>query len=113
MSILSMVPRSSFIVRKLFVEVEKFYSENYSANLMTAVILSHDPVEKLIGLAEDYFGGILNKDLPKPSWPDTPWLAGCHGSFVQVYKYYGINNLMMLWHIPQANAGAASDVLAE
>ena len=44
----------------------KFYKENYSANLMTLVIYSHESLETLENWVIESFSPVKNYDYPSP-----------------------------------------------
>jgi insulysin len=50
--------------------VMDFYRTHYSSNLMRLVLMSPQPCEKIIQLAEKYFSDIENKSLPEPVYSD-------------------------------------------
>lgn len=52
---------------KLQTELEKFYQDHYSANLVKAVLYSNQSIEQLAKLATQTLGTMKNKNLQKPS----------------------------------------------
>ncbi|OOR98322.1 pitrilysin [Haemophilus paracuniculus] len=52
---------------KLQTALENFYNKYYSANLMTAVLYSNQPIEKLAKLAEKNLGKVENKNIQAPT----------------------------------------------
>ncbi|CAI6098997.1 unnamed protein product, partial [Clonostachys chloroleuca] len=52
-------------VRDKFIE---FHSQHYSANLMKLVVLGRESLDVLQKWAEEFFSGVVNKELPQQRW---------------------------------------------
>lgn len=70
---------------QLQTELEQFYHKYYSANLMTAVLYSNQPIEKLAKLAEETLGKVENKHLSAPK-VDVPLFREQDKSVIISYK---------------------------
>ncbi len=79
------VTLSDKVGSRLQTELEQFYQQYYSANLMKAVLYSNQPVEKLAKLAEQTLGKMANKQLQAPM-PSEPFFRPQDKSVFIQYK---------------------------
>lgn len=77
-----------------------WYENHYSANLMSLVIYSALPLDRLKSMVVEDFQGIKNGD-QKPFHTDLPlFLPENKGIFVQINSLKDINTLTLLWELP-------------
>ncbi|KAF5398097.1 Insulin-degrading enzyme, partial [Paragonimus heterotremus] len=77
----------------------EFHDTWYSANLMALVVLGKEPIDKLETLVTSLFGDVPNKDVPQPSWDDSPWVEAVLKKKTFVTPVAELNQLHLMWPI--------------
>ncbi|TNN18138.1 Insulin-degrading enzyme [Schistosoma japonicum] len=78
----------------------QFHSTWYSANIMGLVILGKESINDLQKLAESKFSEVINRNVVRPSWNDTPWPVMCLKKMVYVVPLNDIHQMNIMWPIP-------------
>jgi insulysin len=92
---------------KLREELIEFYNSHYSANQMTLAVVGPQSLDKLKAMAETAFGGIPNRNVPKPeeSWKRSipPFGSNSvippYGNVLKVVPVQDIRQLSISWPI--------------
>ncbi|CAH8476291.1 unnamed protein product [Schistosoma turkestanicum] len=78
----------------------QFHSTWYSSNIMGLVILGKESIDDLQKLAEDNFSQVMDRNVVRPSWYDTPWPDICLKKMVYVVPLNDIHQMNIMWPIP-------------
>lgn len=85
----------------MYEELKKFYYEHYSANLMSLVIISNDPINKLLSLVHKKFLAIKNNKVTQMNFLKFPMAFKKYsaGTFVKYQSALPKKNLQMVFEL--------------
>ena len=80
----------------------RFHRQQYSANLMTAVLLGQEPLDELQRMAAETLGGVANRKLPRPTFGDAgqPLGDGALPRLLHVTPIKQRRSLDLHWYLP-------------
>lgn len=81
-------------------ELKKFFTDNYSANLMKVVLYSSLPLEELKKIAVEDFSGIPNMHKQSPRFNRTIYGNALSGKIVHVEPLKEVPTLVLAWELP-------------
>lgn len=81
-------------------EAMKFFSHNYSSNLMSLVIIGTQPTQQLAMIAEEYFSSIRNNYLKVKSWSKSPYGPEHLRTKVDIVPIRDVSKLLLIFPVP-------------
>lgn len=78
-------------------QVMKFWSDNYSANIMTLAILGKESLDELEAAARDKFSAIQNKDLEVQNWKTPEKILKQTGTLTSVLPFAEARKIRLVW----------------
>ena len=81
--------------------LKKWYEDHYSANIMRLLLISNQPIDELVKLAVEDFGGIPNRD--KQAYvPELPLSnPDMEGKLIYIQPIKNVRTLTLLWELPE------------
>jgi insulysin len=82
--------------------LKKWYEDHYSANIMHLYVISKLPLDELLKLVVEDFGGIPNRD-KQPFMPEMSLLnPDMQGQWIYIEPIKNVRTLTLLWELPKS-----------
>lgn len=81
--------------------LQNWYHQHYSANLMSLIVYSNLPIDKLRDLVVSDFSGVVNQNRGPTSVPGEIFPDSMHGQMVYIEPVKDIRTLTIMWELPK------------